>query len=285
MHRREPQRRFAGSSVSSSSHTDPGVRRSSLRGRVVSVGVQTLRLVARELLAALARSRSASTSSRRTRKARPTRSAGSTPRSIQLRIVCAVTWYSSATWGTVRSCRSRTKVCCPAVSTGRLSSLARFRTAARVLSTVRRSGRSPAQAARSARLARPTAGARPRAPGGLRRRRLRSGAPHLAPHELAERHAHRGRSQAGAVGSPDLVTDLHSRHPIAWHFGRSSDALGSFAPSSSHWPTPTVALACVAAGRSQPPGSQAPTRARRTLKRYPRAVPYGGSGQQMLLGD
>ena len=35
----------------------------------------------------------------------------------------------------------------------------------------------------------------------------------------------------------------------------------------------------------QPPGSQAPNRARRTLKRYPRAVPYGGSGQQMLLGD
>jgi hypothetical protein len=35
----------------------------------------------------------------------------------------------------------------------------------------------------------------------------------------------------------------------------------------------------------QPPGSQAPTRAKRTLKRYPRAVPYGGSGQQRLLVD
>ena len=35
----------------------------------------------------------------------------------------------------------------------------------------------------------------------------------------------------------------------------------------------------------QPPGSQAPTRTRRTLKRYPRAVPYGGSEQQNLLVD
>jgi hypothetical protein len=31
--------------------------------------------------------------------------------------------------------------------------------------------------------------------------------------------------------------------------------------------------------------SQAPTRAKRTLKRYPRAVPYGGSEQQNLLVD
>lgn len=29
----------------------------------------------------------------------------------------------------------------------------------------------------------------------------------------------------------------------------------------------------------QPPGSQAPVRAKRTLKRYPGAVPYGGAGQ------
>jgi excisionase family DNA binding protein len=35
----------------------------------------------------------------------------------------------------------------------------------------------------------------------------------------------------------------------------------------------------------QPPGSQAPTRAKRTLKRYPRAVPYGGSDQQRLRVD
>ena len=35
----------------------------------------------------------------------------------------------------------------------------------------------------------------------------------------------------------------------------------------------------------QPPGSQAPNRARRALKRYPRAVPYGGSEQQNLLVD
>ena len=36
---------------------------------------------------------------------------------------------------------------------------------------------------------------------------------------------------------------------------------------------------------SQPPGSQAPTPAKRTLKRYPRAVPYGGSDQQRLRVD
>jgi excisionase family DNA binding protein len=35
----------------------------------------------------------------------------------------------------------------------------------------------------------------------------------------------------------------------------------------------------------QPPGSQAPTRTKRTLKRYPRAVPYDGSEQQSLLLD
>ena len=33
----------------------------------------------------------------------------------------------------------------------------------------------------------------------------------------------------------------------------------------------------------QPPGSQSPIRAERTLKRYPRAVPYGRPGQQSLL--
>jgi len=48
-------------------------------GRLVVVGVQTSRRVAREPLSALARWRSASTSSPRTRNARPTRTAGRTP--------------------------------------------------------------------------------------------------------------------------------------------------------------------------------------------------------------
>jgi excisionase family DNA binding protein len=35
----------------------------------------------------------------------------------------------------------------------------------------------------------------------------------------------------------------------------------------------------------QPPASPTPTRTKRTLKRYPRAVPYDASGQQTLLVD
>jgi excisionase family DNA binding protein len=35
----------------------------------------------------------------------------------------------------------------------------------------------------------------------------------------------------------------------------------------------------------QPPVPQAPKGTKRTLKRYPRAVPYGGSGQQKLVVD
>jgi len=101
--RRAAQRRLTGSSVSPPSHTDASVGRSCFRGRLVVVGVQTSRRVASELLSARARSRSASTSSLRTRKARPTRTAGSAPPSIQLRIVCAVTWNCSATCGTVSS--------------------------------------------------------------------------------------------------------------------------------------------------------------------------------------
>jgi excisionase family DNA binding protein len=41
----------------------------------------------------------------------------------------------------------------------------------------------------------------------------------------------------------------------------------------------------VASPAPQPPGTQSPIRAKRTLKRYPRAVPDDGSGEQMLLGD
>jgi len=81
----------AGRSVSVSSQTDrrpAGPRRC---GSVVVLGSHSERRVASELLSALARSSSASTSSRRTRNARPTRTAGSVPWSIQLRIVCAVT--------------------------------------------------------------------------------------------------------------------------------------------------------------------------------------------------
>ena len=95
--RRAAQRRMAWSSVSAPTHTDPGARCSLFRGRVVVVGVHTSRRVASEPLSAVDRSRSASTSSLRTRKARPMRTAGSTPASIQLRIVCAVTWNCSAT--------------------------------------------------------------------------------------------------------------------------------------------------------------------------------------------
>jgi len=101
---RGAQRCFAGSSASTPSHTDPSACSAPRRGSVVVVGVHTSRRVASEPLSALARSSSELTSSRRTRKARPTRTAGRAPLSIQLRIVCAVTWNCSATWGTVRSC-------------------------------------------------------------------------------------------------------------------------------------------------------------------------------------
>ena len=81
----------AGRSPTSLSQTDrcpAGPRRC---GSVVVAGSHSERRVASELLSALARSSSASTSSLRTRNARPTRTAGSVPWSIQLRIVCAVT--------------------------------------------------------------------------------------------------------------------------------------------------------------------------------------------------
>jgi hypothetical protein len=48
--------------------------------------------------------------------------------------------------------------------------------------------------------------------------------------EPAERDANRCCAEAGAIGGPDLIPDLHSRHPVA---RRSSAFLGSLFTLSS----------------------------------------------------
>ena len=105
-----PHARLLSATASPPSPTDAGAWALPALGRLLVFGAQMSRRVASELLSALARSSSASTSSLRMRYARPMRTAGSTPWSIQLRIVCAVTWKRPATSGTVSSCsRERDK--------------------------------------------------------------------------------------------------------------------------------------------------------------------------------
>ena len=77
---------------------------------------------------------------------------------------------------------------------------------------------------------------------------------HLSPHELAQGDAHWGRPEAGAVGGPDVIADLHPRHAVAWPCGLSpgpfSTQLRSLAHVNAVYDASLGATVCCEAERS-----------------------------------